>query len=227
MIFEVTLEQEFVGQTCINRWNYESQSVPAAVTLSFALASAMGFIIPQPSNTPPAGSIMETLQDLQCTSLIYIQATVRAVYDVVDFYSTPFVPLLGGSITQPGESPLLSYGFRTNRVRQDIDRGTKRFSGVPISSVGAAGAIDPGSLTVMETLAQRMSADITYDDEGTTLTFAPVVVKKERYTTPNNTTAYRYYPTLAAQEANLARSITWQPYTQVRSQTSRQYGRGS
>jgi len=226
MIFEVTLEQEFAGQTLINRWNYESQSTPSAVSLSFGLAAAMGFIIPQPSNDPPAGTIMEALTLFQAVSLTYVQATVRAVYDVVDFYSTPFVPELTGTITQPGESPMLAYGFRTNRVRQDIDRGTKRFGGVPISSLAANGEMESGTLAFMAEVASRMSANITYDDEGTTLTYAPIVVKKQKYTTPNNTTAYRYYPTLAEQELNVARSIIWSPYTTIRSQTSRQYGRG-
>lgn len=226
MLFEVVLQGELLGQEVINRWNYESDSVPASVTLSFALASAMGFIISSASPNPPPGSILDGMRTVQSADVRYVQGTVRAIYDVEDFYSTPFIPQLNGGVIVSSDAPFVSFGFRTNRVRQDIRRGMKRLPGVPETASTASGLITAPFLASLTTLAERMSADITYTDEGSTLTFAPVVVKKQEYAPSPGRTAYRYYPTLAEQEANIARSITWEPYVQLRSQVSRQYGRG-
>ena len=68
-----------------------------------------------------------------------------------------------------------------------------------------------------------------YDDEGNTLTFTPIVCKKQKYAVPDSDPvryAYRYFPTEAEQMDEIAEGVTWQAYTQTRSQTSRQYGRG-
>lgn len=226
MIFEVVLQQELLGQEVINRWNYESDSVPTAVTLSFALASAMGFIINQQNQNPPAGSILESMRTVQSADVRYVQGTVRAVYDVIDFYSTPFVPQLNGGVVVSSDAPFIAFGMRTNRVRQDIRRGMKRVAGVPETASTASGLLVTAFLDNMNELATRMSQEITYDDEGTSLTFSPIVVKKQEYAPSPGRTAYRYYPTLTEQEANIARSIQWEPYNTLRSQVSRQYGRG-
>lgn len=72
-----------------------------------------------------------------------------------------------------------------------------------------------------------MSATLTYDDSGNTLTFTPCIAQKEEYTTPRGKKAYKYYPTEVAQAAHLASGIAWSYYPQTRTQGSRQYGRGS
>jgi hypothetical protein len=72
-----------------------------------------------------------------------------------------------------------------------------------------------------------MSASIGYPTVSPEVTFTPVIVGKQQYTTPSGNTAYRYYPTLTEQNLHLASNPVWEPYTTVRTQTSRQYGRGS
>jgi hypothetical protein len=74
-----------------------------------------------------------------------------------------------------------------------------------------------------------MGAIITYDDEGNTISFAPAIVGKEKYTPDPlkpDRYAYRYYPTLAEQMEHVAQGFNWDVYNQVRTQVSRQYGRG-
>lgn len=232
--FEVTLEQNFVGQQIINRFNYESSGIAAAVTPSFALTSALGAIYdagPPLVGYPPTG-LMKRIADIQHTTVSFVSLRVINLYDFEDFYENPFVQPLTGSISSSEPLPPTSaYGFRTNVVRRDIRRGTKRFVGVP-EGIQNAGTIANGTLTGgMATLATAMGATLVYEDEGQSINFQPVILGRQRYNPetglPSDTgTAWRYYPDAPDQAEHVARSIIWQPYTTVRTQTSRQFGRG-
>ena len=223
-LYEVTLVSEFEGQQCINRWNYVSTGVPAVTTGSFGLITAMMGANVQPAD-PAAGSLMLTIMELVTDTVKFSGLTAKAIYDVVDFYERPFVPKLSGLNAGAALPPFAAFGFRTNRVRQDIARATKRFVGVD-EGLQEQGTITGVGITTMTDLAARMSEILVYNDEGNTITYAPCVVKKEQYTTDKGTTAYRYYASEAEQMQNVATGILWQPYTTVRSQTSRQFGRG-
>lgn len=227
MLYEVVLRQEYYSQTIINRFNYVGAGVPAAVSGSFALIAALGFI---PDNSIyPAAGFFNILRGQLATTLRFVSVDARAIYDVVDFYERPFVSNLFGVRAGEPMAPFMSYGFRTNRVRQDIGRGTKRFAGTVETQVGAGGNIETGMVSQLQELADVMSDVLTYDDEGNTLTFSPCIVKKEKYHPPTSPTnwAYRYWANEATQMADVALGIAWDPYITVRSQTSRQYGRGS
>lgn len=229
MLYELVVEQLYYNQQVINRWNYLSTSTPASVTLSFALVSAFGGIPDALSHAFPAGSIMEGMFHVQATALTYVSIVAKAVYDPVDFYTTPFpVGQVGGAATGEAMSPMTAWGIRSNQVRTDIKSGQKRFAGCTEGSVNPGGVVEAGMLGLLQTLADRMSGPITYDDEGSILTFTPCVVQKEKYTTPSGKNAYRYYIDEDVQvPAHVAQNPTWSPKTTVRSQTSRQYGRGS
>lgn len=232
-ILEVVLAGVYFNQQTIARWNYVSGGTPAAVSLSFALASAFGAIYDEaaiPAGYPedtPLGFIAGITGD----QWHFEQLTVLNPFSATDFYQTPFVPAYGGGNTGDQMSPAVAYGFRTNQVRRDVARGTKRFPGVEEARVGTGGVIDGASVTALELVAAKMSEVLEYDDEGNTLTFAPAVCGKEAYD-PNpppatgNHRAYKYYATEAEQLAHTAVSVTWSPYTTVRTQTSRQYGHG-
>lgn len=229
-IMEVVLQQSYLNQVIINRWNYLASGVPAAVSFSFALTNAFGAI--PSAGVYPADRVITRLAALQSANVGFTVITVKNVYSVTDFYSTPFTTVLNGARTG-GENmpPFAAFGFRTNRVRADIQRATKRFCGM-LEGDNDAGSIQSGIVATLEALATAMSAVLTYDDEGNTLTFAPIVVGKQEYD-PNpddptrNHRAYRYYPTETEQLQKVAQSIVWQHYATVRSQTSRQFGRGS
>jgi len=233
-LFEVVLAGTYFNQATINRWNYVGTGIPAAVSRAFALASAFGAIF-DPTAIPPSypdDTVLDALSSVTVNTWTWQQLTVINVYDPTDFYQVPFVNPFGGANAAEGMSPVVSFGFRTNQVRRDIARGTKRIPGVGEDRVGAGGVINGSTVTVLESVAEKMSEVITYDDEGNTITFAPCVVKKQEYD-PNpdnpaarNHRAYRYYPTEAEQMENVAQGIIWQPYTTVRSQVSRQYQRG-
>lgn len=227
MLYEIDLFGSYYGQETVNRFNYLSTGTPASVLGSFALTSAFGMI--DDAGDFPATGVFQRILNLVAVPWTAVTAQVRAAgdYDVEDFYERPFVPPAPGLSTGDAMSPATAYGFRTNRVRLDIDRGTKRFAGVTEGNVGTGGTLDIGSGTALQLLADAMSDTLTYDDEGSTLTFTPCVVGKQPYTTESGKTAYRYYSTLVAQLEHIASGVLWQPYATVRTQTSRQYGRGA
>jgi len=228
MLYEATVFTTYFGQQCIWRWNYVSTGTPASVSGSFGLVSAMGGIPPTLTPTQfPESTMMEVIREAVSSAVQFNAISVKAIYDVVDFYELPWVPTITGVKSGDALSPVMGYGFRTNRVRTDIRRGTKRIEGVIEADVGSGGVLVGDGAAYATAIATRMSATLSYDDEGNTLTYVPTVVSKEPYIPPGSTrTAYRYYPTLTEQMEHVASGVLWQPYANVRSQTSRQYGRG-
>lgn len=227
MLYEVVLEQRFFNQQCINRWNYTSSGVASDIVNSLALITAMGFVPDEEGDYPPT-LIFSKLGLLQANEVEYIQVSARAIYDVTDFYSLAFPPNTHGSAGAGNAvSPADAYGLRTNRIRQDIARGTKRFVGVSEGAVGNGGVLNSAGQSLLDDLAVQMSAAVVYPFTDSEVVFTPVIVSKEKYETPSGRYAYRYYPTLAQQQLHLAENPTWEIYTTTRTQTSRQYGRGS
>ena len=232
-IFEVVLQGTYFEQMTINRWNYVSGGTPAAVSLSFALASAFGAVFDLVAIPPayPADTPLGLISGSTGDAWDWQQLTVLDPYSATDFYQTPFIPAYGGGNAGEQMSPAVAYGYRTNRVRTDVARGTKRFPGVEEARVLTGGVINAGTITAMEAVAQKMTEVLEYDDEGNTLTFTPAICGKELYD-PNpppatgNHRAYRYFPTQAEQLAHTALGVTWEVYSRVRTQVSRQYGHG-
>jgi len=226
-LYEVVLEQRYANQQSINRWNYLGSGTPAAVVPSFALLSALGFL--GLATTLTDGTVGGELQTLQNQGVVFVQATCRAIYIDDDFYANPFLANTVGATNtfETGLSPLVAYGFRSNRVKQSIGRGYKRFIGADETRQDSGGALNAGANAQALLLATAMSDVLTYDDEGNTITFVPIVVQKQEYTTPSGKLAYRYYSTEATQESHIAAGVLWEAYPEVRSQVSRQYGRGS
>lgn len=225
-LMEITLNQTFFGQKTVNRWNYVANGTPGGVTLSFALASIMGFL--PVTTTLTEGTVGGELQQLQTGDVVFNSILARAVYQDDDFYDSPFLAGTNGLGFDPGQSlsPINAFGFRSNRVKQSIGRGYKRFVGVGEGQVGAGGVVVAPATTQMESLKDAMNATLTFDDEGTTITFIPCIVQKHEPTGLPGEKGYFYYPLQSEQLLHTAQGITWEAYPQVRSQVSRQYGRG-
>lgn len=227
---EATLLQSFNGVECVNRFYYQSSGTPASVTLSYLLTRAMGAIAVV--GVYPATGLMKLIAAIQVTTVQFVTLTVKDMYSVTDFYSLPFIEPLTGAVNSDSEGPASAYGYRTNRVRSDIRRGTKRFVGVAESNVGVAGALTSAFVTgAGAALAIKMGQVLTESDEGNTISFTPVVLGKQRYNPDTGLPdpegrAYRKYPTPAEQAEHVAAGILWDIYPTVRTQTSRQYGRG-
>jgi len=227
LIYEVTLNQTYYGQSIVNRWNYLSTGTPVGVTGAYALLFAMGFI--DTSGVLPADTLGGDLQTLQPNAVKFNNVLSKAIREApTDFIDRAYpVGMQGAGGAGKPQSPIDSYGFFTNRVRTDIARGTKRFVGVDEDAVAPGGEIESAQFAVLNELADDMTEVLSYTEDGNSLTFAPIVVSKLEYTTPSGKRAYKYYPTIATQLEHIAQGITWQPYTQIRSQVSRQYKRGA
>ena len=231
-LYEVVLQQSYFGQEIINRWNYIGQGTPAAVSGSFALAFALGAIYDAVAVPPgyPEDGLMRLIANAQANDVSFDFLSVRNIYSNTDFYETPFLNPLVGSVSGESLSPFVAFGFRTNRVRSDIRRGMKRLVGVTVTGVTEGGDIAPATMSgLLLPIAEAMTDILEYNDEGNTLTFTPAIFGRERYLPDPerpDRPAYRYYPTENEQEDNAATGILWSPYNTARSQTSRQYGRG-
>ena len=234
-LMEVTLVCSYFSQITVNRWNYVAQGTPAAVSHSYALAYSFGAIndigvLPDGWNTDsPLWKIVLGLS----SQVTFQSIEVRDVYSATDFYSTIISPTLNGDAPGEPASPVLAYGMRTNRVRADIRRATKRFVGATEQDMLSGGNLNVGILGILNDAADALSATLTYDDEGNTLTYAPAVVKKQKYVVPDSNPAryaYRYIPEdeggEAAQLADTATGVRWEVYPNIRTQMTRQYGRG-
>ena len=226
-LFEVVLQSQLAGQECINRWNYLGSGTPAAVSLSFGLAAAMGFIADPTTHLFPSDSVFNAILNITSVNVTFLQVICMNVFDPTDFYTTALPSGTVGANAVEAAATFLAAGFRTNLVNRDIARGTKRFAGVPKTAVGFGNQLATDYIALMDTLAARMSAPITYDDEGNTLTYVPAIVQKEQYTTPRGKKAYKYYPSLTVQLSHIAQGFAWESYKTARSQTSRQLGKGA
>lgn len=226
-ILELVVNQSYYGQLVVNRFHYVSSGTPAAVSLSFALVSAAGFIPDPPSATTFAeGTLADAFENVQVEALTYVSTYARDLYSVTDFYEIPYVNAITGDRSGEGLSPAVATGFYSNRVRTDIRRGMKRFAGLSESDVGPGGVLAAGFAASTTFMANALGEALTYDDEGNTLTFVPAILGLEEYTTLAGNRAYRPYATQSAQLSHVAQGVTWAVYPQARTQVSRQYGRG-
>ena len=224
MLLELTLYMTYFQQACLNRFNYIMTGTPAAVSPTFALTYAAGFV---KDGTPPAydndllfGQIRLNLS----TAVAFNEVRTINVYNDTDFYTLPFIGGEAGFVGGTPVSPTVALGFRSNQVNRSIRRGFKRFVGVSENIVTSGGALDGDGITWATALASALGEVLTYDDEGNTLTFTPCVVSKEKYVAPSGNDAYRYYSTYEAQLARTAIGVDWQHYNETRTQRSRQYG---
>lgn len=231
VLLELVLNATFAGQEIINRWNYLGTGTPGEGEAAIALIQAFGCI--PTDDVYPDGLPFKDMLNLQHPGLVYQFASCRDVYSDTDFAEVPFVPAAAGlNANGQSEAPFVAYGFRTNRTVFNIRRGTKRLAGVAEGGVNAGGLIEDAEQALMVLVAAAWSANLTQTVGDNDYTFAPVIVSKMRYTPPDMSTedpagtAYAYWPTYAAQSDHIAATPTWEIYNHVRSQTSRQYGKG-
>jgi hypothetical protein len=227
MIYEVVLSQTYFDQEIINRFNYLSTGTPVGITGSAALISAMGF--KDTAGDLPAGTLGDKLQFFQPTEVKFNSVLAKAIREApTDFYDYAYpTGMTGSAAGGVAASPILAFGFRTNRVRTDVARGTKRFAGVQEVNMDAGGAWVSDTVTWLNQMATLLSSVLSYTDDGNSLTFAPIVCGKLLYTAPSGKPAYKYYPTISEQLEHTAQGVVWSPYDRVRTQVSRQYSHGA
>jgi hypothetical protein len=228
-LYEITLEQQYHGQQIINRWNYLADSIPAGVSGAFKALVGMGFA--PDTDIEPFGpeTIAYNLQGIQTVSAVFVQAIAKNLYSVTDFYTYAFPPnTTGANNTGQGLSPVMAFGFTSDRTRSDIRRAQKRFVGVGENYTDEGGVIPSAARAGIQALGDAM-ADINVVPAGAgAITFTPYVFGREKYHPTGKTTwAYKYYDTEAEQLDHIAKITAFTLKEDVRTQNSRQYGRGS
>lgn len=228
-LYEVTLEQSYFGQQCINRWNYQSGAIPEGSSGAYLALVGMGFIADDDTPAFDTTTIAGMLQPSQHSGVTFVQAIAKNLYSVTDFYTYAFpVGTIGGNAGGEGLSPTMAYGFTSDRTRSDIRRAQKRFVGVAENVVISGGGWTGAAAISLQDLGDRMGAVNTAEFDDVVTTFAPFVFGREKYHPEGKTTwAYKYYDTLAEQLEHIAAITAFTLKPNVRTQTSRQYGRGS
>jgi len=227
-LYEITLEQVYAGQQCINRWNYQSTSIPSDISGAFKALVGMGFTPDTDIPAFGAGSVAANLQAVQSVGVTFVQAIAKNLYSTTDFYTYAFPSGTTGAAAGDALSPTAAYGFDSNRSRSDIRRAQKRFVGVPESASGSLGVLTDAVLALLEDLANSMDNINVVPAGGGSITYTPYVFGRLKYTPAGSTKpAYKYYPTEAQQLEHIALINKWNVKRQTRTQTSRQYGRGS
>lgn len=232
-LMEVTFSGTLASQRWVSRLNYFVANNAGLLTLSAALFQGLGF---GDTNGSLAGLQLDPTKVaarwLACMSSPAVMDTVRIinVYEDTDFYATPISPGLAGTGGGSVISPAMAYKLRSSVVRRDIRPGQKAIPGVDAGQIDSGGGVKSGHMVKLNDLAAALSANIEDTVGGNTVTFQPCVVGKEKYPVPNSGTpprqAYRYWQLPATQFENLAVGMTWSAIATVRTQASRQYGRG-
>lgn len=226
-VMSLKIDRRYNGQQCISEYHYVASGVPAAVSLSFALAAAWGVI--DTAGLYDAAKPFGTLRGIQNDQVQYRECVVKDLYSVTDFYTTPFlantVGVSGGGAGSM--APFIACEFRTNRIRADIRRGFKRYEGLDESASDPFGTISAAFLALMHTHALAISSTLTYTDEGNSLTFTPCVISLKKNTTDPDQGTYIKWPTEAEQLAHLASGVVYNEQLVSTTQNSRKQGRGS
>lgn len=224
-LFEVIVEGVYFGQQCINRWNYVAPDTVLSIDSSEALAVAFG-VVPD-AGVYPADTLFQAWRSLVANTFQYESYFIRDVYDGSDFINNAFIPGTVGVGSGESMPPFAAFGARTNRINLDIRRGFKRFVGVNEGSSAAGGTLTSGAVTALDALCVKMSEVLNYSVSGDTIAFAPCIVQKEKHVLTGGRVSYRYFETIEEQLPHITVGNTWEGYDTVRTQNSRQYGRGS
>lgn len=228
-LYEITLEQSYFGQQCINRFNYRCDSVPSGSSGAYLAVVAMGAIADDDTEPFAIDTILGQLQGIQVNTVTFVQMVAKNIYSNTDFYTYAFpVGTVGLNNTGEGLSPASAWGLTSNRTRADIRRAQKRFVGVGENYVGAGGNLTSGGQDVLEALGTLLGNPNTATIDAVSTVFNPVVLGRQKYMPEGSDKyAYRYYPTEVEQLEHVAPITEFNAKTTVRTQTSRQYGRGS
>lgn len=221
-IYEVVLRSTFQSKSCINVWHYV-ENTPLAVPTALQLLQLMGFIpLGDPPELPATG-LFADIRALVSNTMSFVEVSAQEMYSLTDFYLAGFSPVVPGEFAGVATTPVLAYALQSNRVRTDIRRGMKRIAGVTEEGMTTGGYTTGTPSALLDSLAVNMSASLT--EVG--VAYRPAIVSLERKTKPDGTVYYEKYATRDEQLEHTAFPVSWSAYPMVRTQGTRQYGRGT
>jgi len=227
-LYEFMLEQSYAGQQIVNRWNYISDAVPAGQLGALLGLAGMGFT--PLGATPAFGSetIAGILKAIQSSGATWVQAVAKNIYDPTDYYAYAFPAGTVSNLSSSDQmSPVVAIGMSTDRTRSDIRRGQKRFAGILEGFLEGQGYLSSATVTAWQGLADAM-ADINVVPSGeSAMTFTPYVFGRKKTVDVDGKISYPYWPTAEEQTAHAMRINAWTVKNTMRTQGTRQFGRGA
>lgn len=206
-IYQLSLEQEYLGQACFNIFHYRQQTenTDTEITTSEALGRAFDALI------------LTFLKEIQVTTVEYKEINVFNLFNPEDVYSrVPTTETTGAYVSTDALNTFHAIELRTLRVRRDIKRGFKRFTGMDESMV-IAGILNPALSEDVANVRLALSNDQQLPEETDTPVWRPVIVKRVKYVAPSGKTAYRLPESTGELVYNRA---TWE-YARISTQNSR------
>lgn len=231
-MYEVTIEGRYLNQMIINRLGFVSSNDIAATATAFSLARALG-IQAAVATGPLTSSVLHRYLQAQTNLYQATQLMVRNLFGPTDFWTASLSGTVWAGEAAAGVDgimPFVAAKLRTNRVNQDIRRGTLALTALGEENYGADGVIAAGYLTVLNNLAIALNAPPTWTSGSDSTQFFPAVFQKQEYVVPNRTdgrTAWKYYADPAVQLEHTAFPVTWEPVGTLTSQVSRRIGKGA
>jgi hypothetical protein len=227
-LLEAVIVGSYFDQLTVNRFTYVGAGDTGPVTPAFALLASLGFIAPTaPSVSFTSDTLASQWQGNVSDEFIFKSCFVRDLYSTTDFVEQAYPVTVKGMQTGDPASPALAYGFTGTRVRTDIKRFSKRLAGVSEAYVDDGGLLNVTGIAAMGNIAAEMSAAMEYTAGGASYTLTPCVLGVQSYVTPGGKTAYKLRKPESAQLPYVASGFTVTAMSSVRTQTSRQYGKGA
>lgn len=222
-LYEVTVRGSLYGQSVINVFSYSVTTGVIVTPSASELLNLMGFVPVGDPAELPAGTLFAAWRALVSVDVNFLSVEARELYSLTDFFEVAYSPAEVGGQANSAFSPFVAFGVFSNRVRTDIRRGFKRFAGVTEAQVDAGGDLEAGAVTALALVASKMSLVLS----GATADYSPSVISREKVIDPvTGKVTYQLYADPVEQFEHTARGVTYAGYDTVRSQTSRQYGRG-
>lgn len=169
-------------------------------------------------------AFMPVLTNIISVSTQFTHLKVVNHYNAVDFYDQDFTPVIPGLQAGARAPVFLAAAFKQPRKIAKRNNGAKRFG--TLSEADTNGdIITAGSLARFTAVAAALSADLVVTDTPVDQVFEPVIVLREKYTTPGGKQAYRV-PALITPGMYYT-ADAWQVVNNLTTQNSRKLGVGA
>nr|CRY95561.1 hypothetical protein [uncultured prokaryote] len=232
-LFQVILKGLYQGQQIINSLTFVSDNDNETTATGRGLAQALGYV-PATPTTAANDRFFRAYLDAQTTAFQLEEVLSRNLFDVNDFY-TVALSGTGWAGTQDasaqGSMSFVASKIMTNRVRQDIGRGSLALTPMVEINYLPDGTLVTGALAQLQAVCDELNQEPSWTDGTDTTQFIPAVFQKKEYDVPNSgtppRTAYKFYPSPEEQLEHAAVGVTWNPKPRATSQTTRRIGKGA
>lgn len=231
-MFQVILKGLYQAQMIINGLGFVSANDDPATATAIGLTRALGYV-PTVPNAPATDTFLEAYLAAQTDAFQLQEIMVRNLFGATDFYTAALSGTgWAGDIVAGADADMsfVAQKLQTNRVNQDIGRGSLALTPTTEESTTPDGFLNAPSIARLQLVCDRLNEPPSFTEAGSVTDFIPTVFQKERRPVPDSNPvrhAYYFYDDPADQLAHAAVGVTWFPKDRVSSQVSRRWGKGA